>query len=85
MKIDEELKVKMVAAALEQLDRTGWDRVLSVPTKARRAAVRGLLELVYVTGLERGYDLGWHVFGDGWDEPVSAGVDDDDDSVPPEE
>lgn len=35
---------------------------------AKMETIRGLLKTAYQSGLDRGYDLGYHVFGDGADD-----------------
>ena len=38
------------------------------PTAAKVETIQGLLKTAYQAGLDRGFDLGFHVFGDGMDE-----------------
>ena len=42
--------------------------LLTLKGKKREEAIMAFCRIMYVAGVERGYDLGYHVFGDGDDD-----------------
>lgn len=64
--VEQENKDKLWQNVAMTFERAAWAIVEGRRAREKKAAaLTDMLKLAYQSGVDRGYDLGWHVFGDG--------------------